>query len=70
MRGREGGRDTHKLISLFIVREERSLLLLLVLDEGLDIHIEAVTAGALGRLGRQLTLLKQEGQQRKQRVSE
>ena len=27
---------THKLISLFIVREERSLLLLLVLDKGLQ----------------------------------
>ena len=28
--------DTHKLISLFVVREERSLLLLLVLDKGLE----------------------------------
>ena len=36
MRGREGGMDTHKLISLFIVGEERSLLLLLVLDKGLQ----------------------------------
>ena len=36
MRGREGGMDTHKLISLFIVGEERSLLLLLVLDKGLE----------------------------------
>ena len=27
---------TYKLISLFIVREERSLLLLLVLDKGLE----------------------------------
>ena len=27
---------TYKLISLFIVREERSLLLLLVLDKGLQ----------------------------------
>ena len=32
----EGEGDTHKLISLFIVREERSLLLLLVLDKGLQ----------------------------------
>ena len=61
---------TYKLIGLLWLCQERPLLLLLVLDEGLDIHIEAVTAGALGRLGRQLTLLKQEGQQRKQRVSE
>ena len=28
--------DTHKLICLFILREERSLLLLLVLDKGLE----------------------------------
>ena len=31
-----GEGDTHKLISLFVVREERSLLLLLVLDKGLE----------------------------------
>ena len=30
------GGDTHKLICLFILREERSLLLLLVLDKGLE----------------------------------
>ena len=36
MRGGGGKGVTYKLISLFIVREERSLLLLLVLDKGLQ----------------------------------
>ena len=41
-----------------------------MLHEGLDVHVEAVAARTLGGLGGQLALLKQEGQQGKQGVSE
>jgi len=58
----------HKLIGLLALRQQRPLLLLLVLHEGLDVHVEAVAGGALGGLGGQLALLEQQRQQREQGV--
>ena len=63
------GVNTHKLIGLLALRQQRPLLLLLVLHEGLDVHVEAVAGGALGGLGGQLALLEQQRQQREQGVS-
>ena len=56
-------RPDHQVVHLLVLREERLLIPLLVLHEGLDVLVEAVTGRALRRLSGQLTLLKEEGEE-------
>ncbi len=47
---------THQVIDLIVWWEEGELVPLLVLNEGLDVHVEGVTGRTLGRLCGQLAL--------------
>ena len=40
--------NTYKLICLVVIGQQRAFVLLLVLNKGLDIYVEALTGGALG----------------------
>ena len=60
--------NTYKLICLLAVAEQRALVLLLVLHEGLDVHIETFTTGTLRRLGGELALLEEQSQQGEERM--
>ena len=60
--------DTYKLIGLVTFRQQGPLVLLLVLLERLDVHVEPLAGRALGGLGGKLTLFKQKCKKRKKRV--
>ena len=60
--------DTYKLIGLVTLRQEGPLVLLLVLHEGLDVHVEPLAGRALRGLGGKLALFEKKRQERKKRV--
>ena len=62
---------TYQAVEVGVVAEEGLPLELLVVDEGLDVDVEAVGRGrGVGRQRGLLALLKQQRHQREQRVSE
>ena len=60
--------SAYQIINLLVRREERLLVPVLVLDEGLDVEVEGVAARTLRGLCGQLALLEEQGQQGEQGV--
>lgn len=68
--GSQGGvsEGLYQIVQLRVITEEGLVLLLLLVDEVLDVHVEAGRGDALGALSGLLALLKQQSQEREQRV--
>lgn len=58
----------YQVVQLGVIAEEGLVLLLLLVDEVLNVDVEAGRGDALGALCRLLALLKEQSQQREQRV--
>lgn len=61
---------SHQVVKFRVFTEERFPLLLLITDKILDVHIKACWGDAFRAQRGLLTLLKQQGQQREQRMPE
>jgi hypothetical protein len=66
---KKGKGKSYQIVDFVIVGEEGLSLSVLVLNESLDVQVEALRGGTLRRLRGQLAFLEQECQQREQRMS-
>lgn len=62
--------SAHQVVQLWILAEEGLVLSLLLVHKVLDVHVEAGRRDAFGSLRGLFTFLKQQGEQREQRMPE